>query len=218
MTGQPSASRGGIENPGAGRQVIGKAVQHDVAFAEAGREHRACDAGEILAVAFRLEDRAWRHQQAFRLAGRGDIEAAERRCFVLQAGKSDLCSNGSFASAAREVTDLGSTPARCFAQPGAVLCARDRDQADSRRSRSRVATGRGFRGSRSDRTFPPRSNFRWIAAIARHGAHDRTQDHQRRRRDRMHLRIRPHVVKHQQYDASRDDAAQMRRAEITGMD
>ena len=36
------------------------------------------------------------------------------------AARSDLRNTGSFASAAREVTDFGSMPARCFAQPGAV--------------------------------------------------------------------------------------------------
>ena len=37
------------------------------------------------------------------------------------AARSDLRSTGSLASAAREVTDFASTPARCFAQPGAVM-------------------------------------------------------------------------------------------------
>ena len=53
--------RARLENVGAGRQVIGKRIVHDVAGAEAGGKQRARAAAEIVAVAFRLEDRARRH-------------------------------------------------------------------------------------------------------------------------------------------------------------
>ena len=57
---------------------------HDVARTEAGGEHRARRDGEIDALPLRLEDRTGRHVQALGLAGRRDVEAAERRRFLLQ--------------------------------------------------------------------------------------------------------------------------------------
>src|SRR3954447_22893735 len=60
----------------------------------------------------------------------------------------DLRSSGSFASAARLVMDFGSTPSRCFAQPGAVIpwaiCAGSR----ANRSRSRAEGSRVSRESK----------------------------------------------------------------------
>ena len=92
---------------------------HDVAGAEAGGEQRARRAPEILALPFRLEDRPRRHQQAPHLPGAVTLKPPNGGCAFCSAARSDLRSTGSFASAAREVTAFGSTPASASAQPGA---------------------------------------------------------------------------------------------------
>ncbi len=73
-----------LENEGAGREVIGEGIVHDIARPEAGGEERARHAVDVPVMALRLEDRPGRHQQAFHLAGRRDVEAAERRPLLLQ--------------------------------------------------------------------------------------------------------------------------------------
>ena len=62
--------RAGFQDVGAGRQMIGERIVHDVARAEAGGEQRARRAAEVIVVALRLEDRTGRHVQALGLAGR----------------------------------------------------------------------------------------------------------------------------------------------------
>ena len=70
--------RAGLQDERARGQVIREAVVHDIAGANARREQRARGV-EIVAVPFGLEDRPGRHEQPLRLAGRRDVEAAERR-------------------------------------------------------------------------------------------------------------------------------------------
>ena len=64
---------------------------HDLAGAEAGGEQRARRTPEIRAAAFGLEDRTGRHQQPPRLAGRRDVEAAERRMLPSAAPAARIC-------------------------------------------------------------------------------------------------------------------------------
>ena len=56
--GAAERARTRIQDPAAGRQVIGERVVHDVALADAGREQRARRAPPVLAEALGLEDRA----------------------------------------------------------------------------------------------------------------------------------------------------------------
>ncbi len=76
--------RARLEDEAAGREMIGERVVYDVAGTEAGGEQRARRAIPVVRRTFRLEDRPRRHEQPADLAGRRDIEPAERRVLFLQ--------------------------------------------------------------------------------------------------------------------------------------
>ena len=84
----------------------------------------------------------------FALPGGSTLKPPNGGVSFCKPSSADLRSTGSFASAARLVTDFGSTPARCFAQPGALIaraiCAGSR----ANRSFSRAAGSRVSRESK----------------------------------------------------------------------
>ncbi len=74
----------GLENVGARREVIRKAVDGDVAGADASGEYGSTRAVHIAFHALEFEDRSRRHQDPFGLPWRECIEAAEGRIGFLQ--------------------------------------------------------------------------------------------------------------------------------------
>ena len=71
--------RAGFENEAARREVIGKAIVDDIAWAKAGGKKCARRIPKIPAMAFRLEDRPRRDQQTLEPARRGHGKSAEGR-------------------------------------------------------------------------------------------------------------------------------------------
>ena len=67
----------------AGREMIGKRIMHDVPAPESGGKKRPRGCPEIAAVAFRLENGTWRHQNAAQGCRWSDIEPAEGRMRAL---------------------------------------------------------------------------------------------------------------------------------------
>ena len=62
--GAAERARPGVQDPAAGREVIGERVVDDVALAHAGGKQRARRAPPVLAEALGLEDRPGRHEDA----------------------------------------------------------------------------------------------------------------------------------------------------------
>jgi hypothetical protein len=86
-------ARARVEDEAAGRQVIGKRVEHQVAGAQAGSKERAARAPGIVVPAFRLVDRPGRGEQAAERGQRrrhAGHEAAERRRGLLQSDQVGL--------------------------------------------------------------------------------------------------------------------------------
>src|SRR5262249_33527741 len=117
--------------------------------------------------------------------GPGDINSRRRRSVAAtlkppnggrsfwRVASSDLRSTGSLASAAREVTALGSTPASWDAQPGALKASAMRSGNRPKKSRSRSSGSRGSResGWRSPmRSHAGLHSLRALAALGRDAA------------------------------------------------
>ena len=138
--------RARLHDEAARREMIGEGIVHDVAGrgsrrrrARAPRSRNPCPAPSGSKIG--PGDISSRRT----LPGRRDVEAAERRDLPSAARtRSDLRSTGSLASAAREVTALGSTPARCRAQPGALRASAMRSGRRPKNSRSRSSRIAGF--------------------------------------------------------------------------
>ena len=83
--------RAAFEDPPAGRQVIGKAIDDDLARGDAGRGESLGRAPRIAAGGFRLVNSPGRSEQARERARRRRSETAERRLGGLQRGERRIC-------------------------------------------------------------------------------------------------------------------------------
>ena len=134
--------RARLHHEAAGGEMIGEGIVHDVARPEAGGEQRARRTPAILRLAFRLEDRPGRHQQPPHSSRRRDVEAAERRVFLLPRQQLGLAQHRQRGERGPRGTALGSMPASC--RGPARRAQRKRDESGSRpkNSRSRASGSR----------------------------------------------------------------------------
>ena len=89
--GAAKRERAAFEDPSAGREVIGKAVDDDLARSDAGRGERLGRAPGIAAGGLRLVNSPGRREQTRERARRRHSEAAERRLGGLQLPQSPIC-------------------------------------------------------------------------------------------------------------------------------
>ena len=96
--------------PGRG-QVIGEAIMHQLAWAEAGGVKRALEAPEIRPSPLGLVDRPGRHEEPRKLFLARRVEAGEGRIILLQLDERALARHGQLGERARLLTARGSIAA-----------------------------------------------------------------------------------------------------------
>ena len=127
MTGTAERERAALENAASGRQVVGEAVDHDLAAFDPRRGEGSRRAPGIVGGGFRLVDAAGRGEQAPERARRRGGERPERRLGALHLGQGGLAQHGNEGEVGRraqvrkvDVAELAgerAAPPMQFAEP-----------------------------------------------------------------------------------------------------